>query len=224
MRTLLQFYQHRPEWMHEFSTQCRAIFERNKLLSILGIILPIIMVALIASHNKNTVTASQNKRNEAILRQLNEINAVIHDVENNPRNTKQQQIVLQALEKDVSFVQKSLKDVAKSTDIHKVSDQIASIKDDVDSQLSDLKKSISTNHSNSQYLTTNDLPFHVLSVDVIAGQPYVSVDYASHIAPIGVGDLLAGWRVITVDYDTETAEFIKENDQHVKITLSGSAT
>jgi len=65
------------------------------------------------------------------------------------------------------------------------------------------------------------LPFHVLAVDVIAGEAYVSVDYAHHVSPMALDDLLGSWRLDSADYDSNTAEFVNEKNQFVRVNLKG---
>ncbi len=225
MRELFHFYKNRPEWMNEFYSELKIILvEKKSLIIILSSLITILFLSIILFHKNTNVTdvvSSQNKRSEAILRELNDINSVLHDVESNPFNTKQQQVALQSLEKDIASTQKSMIDVAKSSDIQKVSGQLASVKDDIDTQMSDLKKAISESTAGKQYLEASVLPFHVISVDVIAGQPYVSVEYASHVSPLAVGDSLTGWRVTSADYDSGVAEFANEKNQSVKVSLQG---
>ena len=226
MRTLFHFYKNNPEWMNECYSELRIIWkEKKSLIIIITSFIAVLFFSIISGHKNMNVTdliSLQNKRSEAILRELNDINSVLHNVESNPSNTKQQQLALQTLEKDIASTQKSMIDVAKSTDIQKVSSQIALVKDDIDSQISDLKKAVSKSIGSKEYLDASALPFHVISVDVIAGQPYVSVEYASHVSPLSAGDLLVGWRVVSAEYDTGISEFVNEKNQYVKVSLQGA--
>jgi hypothetical protein len=225
MRTLFHFYKNKPEWMNEFYSQLQIVWQEKKsAITFIAIFITMLFLSIILAHkgtSTNDLVSLQNKRSETILRELNDINSVLHDVASNPLNTKQQQMALQSLEKDVISVQKSMTDVAKSADIQKVSNQIALVKDDIDSQMSDLKKTVSSSMGSKQYLDASALPFHVLSVDVIAGQPFVSIEYANHVSPLAVGDLLVGWRVVSADYDSGISEFMNEKNQYVKVSLQG---
>jgi hypothetical protein len=223
MRELFNFYKNKPEWINEFYTSSLATWRENKYLVIYITTLLFVIPCLIFSVlHKTSASAQLNKRNEIILKELNEIKSVLHEVEGNPYNTKEQQQVLKNLEKDFQNAQKSMTDVAKSADIQKVSLEIASVKDDIDSQLHDIKKTISETGSSKEYLNANVLPFHVISVDVIAGQPYVSVEYANHVSPLSIGDELAGWRVVSTDYQSTVSEFINDKNQHIKVSLQGT--
>jgi hypothetical protein len=224
MRDLFHFYKNRPEWMSEFYNELQiSLKDRKSLIAALAFVV-LLIVSAIATHkstNINDIVSLQNKRSDAILRELNDINSILHDVENNPLNNKQQQVTLQALQKDIASAQKFMTDVAKNSDIQKISTQLSSVKDDIDSQMSDLKKAVSKSVGSKEYLDASTLPFHVLSVDVIAGQPYASVEYAGHVSPLSIGDTLVGWRAITIDYNENVSEFVNDKNQYVKVSLQG---
>jgi hypothetical protein len=223
MRELFHFYKNRPEWMREFYIQLKDVFTENKYMfsGIFGFIF--LMGFLILSNHQgekiSDAISLQKKHDEIVLHELNEIKVYLQDVESSPFNTNQQQAILQSLEKDIVNAQKSIVDVAKVGDIKKVSSQIASVKDDFDSQMSDIKKAISQGVGKKEYLDKSVLPFHVISVDVIAGQPYVSIEYANHVSPLAVGDTLTGWRLAMADYESSMSEFVNEKNQYVKISL-----
>jgi hypothetical protein len=224
MRNLFHFYKNRPEWMNEFYSDAQMMLKDRKSLIVIASSIAILIILSLATHkssNINNLVSLQNKRSETILRELNDINTILHDVEKNPFNTKQQQAALQTLENDIASTQKSMADVAKSTEIQKVSTQLSSVRDDIDSQMSDLKKVISKSVGSKEYLDASTLPFHVLSVDVIAGQSYASVEYAGHVSPLSIGDTLAGWHVTAVDYNEYVTEFSNDKNQYVKVSLQG---
>lgn len=226
MKILLHFYHNRRVWMTEFYDQLRLILKSKKCLLILSLssLFVIGSVSFIPSHKeiKTPDSASlQNKRNKIILHELEDISSVLHDIANNPLNSKQQQMALQSLEKNILITQKAMGDVARISDIQKVSGQISSVKDDIDTQMTDMKKVISEGMASHPFLDASVLPFHVISVDVIAEQPYVSVEYANHISPLAIGDVLTGWRVIRADYESGLVEFENEKNQVVKVSIHG---
>jgi hypothetical protein len=213
-----------PEWVNYIRSQWQLIKSNKKYLAIsLLIVLMVTLLGFIGRHKHGTIedlVSLQNKRSESILHELSDINATLHNVSSNPANAKQQEF-FRSLEKEILTIQQSIVDVARGSDIQKVARQIALVKDDVDSQINDLKKAVSENTGNKQYLDVSALPFHVISVDVIAEQSYVSVDYANHILPFAISDFLAGWRVVSADYDSGIAEFVNEKNQYVKVSLQG---
>lgn len=193
--------------------------KKTIVISLVGAISAII-IGIIIFENKSSVqvASSQSKISLGILNKLNDIDNQLDVMSHNPNNLKQQQ-VLQAIDKDVATIQQSVIDVAKTADIQKVSNQISSVKDDVDSQMIELKRAVTEGAGAKEYLEESALPFHVVSVDVIAGQPYVSVNFENHVTPLGITDSLGGWRLIVADYDTRTAEFVNEKKQYAKISL-----
>lgn len=162
----------------------------------------------------------QMKHNEKILRELNDIESQLELLMKNPSSHVQKQELLQ-IENHVLELQKSMGEVAKSSDIQTISNQIASVKDAMNEQMSDIKQTVSSSMGNKEYLDATVLPFKVITIDVIGDEPYVSVNYANHVSPIGVSDVLAGWRLIFADFDTNVAEFRNDKKQYVKVSLQG---
>ncbi len=225
MRILLHFYKNRLKWINKYRNQFQMIYgDKFFLILELGFLVLFIFIGMIGYKNmKMTDLASlQNKRSAFIVNELNDIHSILHDIESNPFNSRQQQMTLQSLEQDIVVAQKSMLNLAKTSDIQKVSSQISSVKDDIDSQMGEMKKAIAEGVGSKQFLDASALPFHVISVDIIAGESYVSVEYDNHIFPLAIGDLLTGWRVISADYEADCAEFANEKSQYVKVDLQGA--
>jgi hypothetical protein len=217
--------------MTEFSHQLRLILKNKKRLLLVSLFSFFVVgilgsVSVIIFHHRHEARTTdpislQDKRSEIILHELEDISSILQDVANNPLHNKQQQMALQALEKNSLITQKAMREVAKVSDIQKMSGQIVSVKDAIDAQLMNMKKVILEGTGGKQFLEASVLPFHVISVDVIEMQPYVSVEYANHISPLALGDVLAGWRVIRADYESGLAEFENDKNQLVKVNLHG---
>jgi hypothetical protein len=215
-------------WRNLVVIQFKKVIQNKKYLkviimiaSILALFVAIIITAHYVNNKKSNLSSLTNKHNEIILSKLNQVNDQLETLARNPSNSKEQYLTLQGIEKNVAEIHQSLVAVAKIADIQKISNQIDSVKDAVDSQMSDIKKAMSEQGGNKQYLDPNALPFHVVAIDVISGEPYVSVNYQDHVSPLGISDMLAGWRLITADYDLNVAEFVNEKNQSVKINLQG---
>ena len=211
----------KEEWKKLFANKLDLI-RNNKYLTFIAIFLLMsalmCTLAIIMQVSASTLKAS---RSETIQRQLDAMHIILKEVASNPSNSKREQIALEGLEENILLVQKSLVNVAKSSDIQQVSKQISLVKDDIDSQMVDLKKSVSSSLGSKEYLDASNLPFHVISIDVIGGEPYVSINYADHISPLGIGDLLVGWRVTSADSVQGMAVFENEKNQFVRISLQG---
>lgn len=70
-----------------------------------------------------------------------------------------------------------------------------------------------------QYLKPSDLPFEVIAIDSIEGQPIVSANYDYKTTPLDVGFNLAGWELLNANYAKQRAEFVNKQHQHVVIQL-----
>lgn len=57
--------------------------------------------------------------------------------------------------------------------------------------------------------TRLSLAFSVLSIDLWNGKPYVAVSVADKVSLVTVGDVVMGWKVQLVDFDSGKAVFIK---------------
>jgi hypothetical protein len=184
------------------------------------VIFQIVIYFYVGYPHENKVTELNKKHNEIMLKEFKDLNYQMQIVAQN-KSQKNVYEALQYIQKDADMLQKSILLVAKSTDIQNVSNQINSVREDVDNHINDLKKAMASTMGNKQFLDPETLPFHVISIDVIADQPYVTVDYDNHVLPIAVGDLLAGWRVSSAEYDSKIAEFMNEKNQFIRINLKG---
>lgn len=212
-------------WRNLAVDQFKKMIRNKKYLTVtilifsLLLFITIFITAQYVNNKKSNLSSLTNKHNEIILNKLNQVNDQLEALVRNPSNSKEQYLKLQGIEKNIAEIHQSLVAVAKTTDIQKVSTQIASVKDTVDSLMSDIKKAMSEYGGNKQYLDPNALPFHVVAIDVISGEPYVSVNYQDHVSPLGISDMLASWRLIAADYDLNVAEFVNNKNQSVKINL-----
>lgn len=169
---------------------------------------------------KNRIISMQNKHSEFILHELNTIQSQLEVFSGNTNNQKQQSM-LNTIQAELSALQQSMVALAKASDIQKVSSQIASVKDDVDVKMGDIKQVMMSSSGGKHYLDARALPFRVIAVDVIAGLPYVSVDYSDHVSPLALGDTLAGWRVVAAYDEAGVAEFMNDKNQYVKVVIQG---
>ncbi len=167
--------------------------------------------------NKRVLMA-QTQRSEVILRALKTIQAQL-DIFAGSTNNPKQQSVLNTIQNELTALHGSMVEIAKTSDIQKVSSQITSVKNDVDVKMSDMMHAVMTRVGSKEYLDVKALPFHVIAVDIIAGLPYVSVDYNNHVSPLTVGDSLAGWQVVSAYNEAGVAEFVNDKNQYVKVVL-----
>jgi hypothetical protein len=171
------------------------------------IVISCIGLSLVRHDNAHVISQQsiQENHTKAILAQINDIDSQLQALQSNPQNSSE-------------FKDSFLK---INTDLEGVQQSIFSMKDDMDSQMNELKKAVNSNPNMKQYLDAKELPFKVISIDVMDQQPFASVNYNDHISPMTVGDALAGWVLDKADYATATAEFKNEKDQYVKVIIQG---
>ncbi len=189
-------------------------------LMILGALGLLACIAFVLQHEviKNRAFAMQNKRSEWMLRELTTIQSQLAEFSHTTTHPEQQSM-LTTMQSELSALQQTMLNLAKTADIQKVSNQIASVKEAVDSNMRDIKQTMIGMKGGKQYLDPRALPFQVIAVDIIAGLPYVSVDYNHHVLPLAVGDSLAGWEVMSAYADAGVAEWMNEKNQSVKVVL-----
>ncbi len=195
---------------------------KKTYLIIAGLVGLMLGITLFSYHviENNHALNTQTQRSEVMLRELNSIQRQLDIFSGNTNNPKQQS-VLNTIQSQLSTLRESMVEIAKASDIKKVSSQITSVKDDVDIKMSDMMHAVTSFNGGKQYLDSNALPFHVLAVDMIAGLPYVSVDYSNHVSPLTVGDSLAGWQVVAAYNEAGVAEFMNDKNQYVKVVVQG---
>lgn len=192
---------------------------RNRVLSAPIIITSLILLLsiIVALHSWQEAGSQQNKRMMFVLRKLSNIQSDIN-LFSKSLNQKEQKMMLDKIERSLDQTKQSIEPLAKMSDIKNISSQLASAQTEVDKRISELQETIK-NPDNKQYLNSNVLPFHVITVDVIAGQPYVSIDTNGLILPLSISDSMSGWRLIAADFETGFAEFMNEKMQYVKINI-----
>lgn len=174
-------------------------------------------------HTKhNQFLLQQNQQSTRMLQELNTIQSQLEAVADQT-HSRQEESALTAMNTELATLRQLASSTAKTADIEKVSNDIASIKQSVETHAEDLQNALTANGFGQAELPASALPFKVVSVDILAGLPYVSVDYAHHTAPIAIGESLAGWRLMAVDDDIGAAEWMNDKNQHVKLFISSEA-
>ncbi len=163
-------------------------------------------------------STSQKKHNELILQQIFQIHSELENLKSNPYEVK----ALSQVVNNINDLKDSISDSAKISDVKNISSEIGTVKSDLDNKLDAIQKAISTQDDGKEYLDKSALPFIVLSIDVIAGYPFVSVNFNNQILPMSVGDTLAGFRLESADFVLDTAQFVNHNNQYIKINLKSS--
>src|SRR5262249_24119558 len=111
----------------------------------------------------------------------------------------------------------AMKQAATHADAVQIASQLA----DTQSIVATIQKILASNPA-KQYIDAKLLPFQVISVDVIADQPFVSVAYGDLRAPLGIEDSLAGWKSVSADFTRLEAEFENGKGELIKVTVPGA--
>jgi len=180
------------------------------------LIIPIILIILIIFSFLHFAWKSDHET-QSVTAQLNTVQRAISQLSYHNQNPEDFKETLSSISNNMSALQKSVDQSAKSSDVDKITAQTTLIKQNID----ELKKLVAESDNGKEYLDVKNLPFKVISVDVISEQPFVSIDYQNHITPLGVGDTVAGWEIVSADYDNAAAEFKNNKDQYVKVNLQG---
>jgi hypothetical protein len=153
--------------------------------------------------------------NHTFLNQMNAVQQQITQLSEEDVNTDNVKSSLAHISTDISAIKSEEALTATSTDMNKVENQLAIIKQAMD----ELKKLAVQNNNGKEFIDAKNLPFKVLSVDVIAQQPFVSIQYDHHITPLGIGDTIAGWQIVDADYSNGSVEFKNNQSQYIKVNL-----
>ena len=196
------------------------------VVSTIGFLLVVILAVMIhQGHNFSTTAQLQNQKSRVILHEINEMNDAIHKLSTTAQHSEEYKEALNNMSQTLAQLAKT---AVTLNDLHAVSTQIQSMQNEVDNQLGDLKSEFSLTHKH--YLDADALPFKVISIDVMDGQPFVSVEYQHLMTPLAVGDALAGWKVSYADYANSAVEFEKNpkdknnednKKQYVKVVIQG---
>jgi len=169
----------------------------------------VVMLFTLAHQDTQLSKLMVELENKQMASTVEQINGMRSQIEKLAANTKDSSSINQ-MNQELGEIEKDVTGVAKSNELQKIAaDMVA--------HLNELEKSVVANNHAKQYLDIKALPFQVVSVDVIAEQPFVSVDYQHHVLPLSVGDSLAGWKLVQADYAAVEAEFINNQGQYVKV-------
>ncbi len=199
----------------KFSSYAKRLFQQNRNIKLMSVIL-VLIVALLGIrlyHHKNNLQEMHKQHAKMLLQKVNNIQSDIQLLSTNINHTEVKHL-FEAVEKSLNETQQSIVVLAKSSNMQTISTQIASLKDEIE----DTKKLILHAEDSKEYLNVDALPFHVFTIDVISGEPYVTIGNNSPTLTLAISDSIAGWRLIAADYELGFAEFMNIKHQYVKVT------
>lgn len=154
------------------------------------------------------------ERQANILSALNDIQSQIAALKADHEQIQSLQASLTHLQETMAKEQ-SLANLAKSTEVQQMAKELQKLKLARRSSYS-----LEERHRKSQS-TPMTLPFRVKSLDIMADQPYASVEFQHNTLPIRVNDQLAGWKAI--DMNITDGKVVWEHlKTHRKMTIAAS--
>ena len=209
-------------WLFKsFGLFCQKNFRRLKPYKghagLVGICLGVLLLAVIwhkQGRLESSVYSATHQQMIGISQQMAALQAQLNQLSVNVNDSPQAQTILAHLNETLTDIQKNLMGNAKSADVDTLNQ---TMREGFDS----LTKILAENGQAKTYLEAKTLPFQVISVDVIAEQPFVSVEENHRILPLGMGDSLAGWKLVSADYDAVEVVFENDKGQYVKISTVG---
>ena len=133
------------------------------------------------------------ERQANILSSLNEIQSQMESLKADHEQIHVFTDFLNPVTRDSGEREQSLASLAKSTEVQQIARELQKLKP-ANRSADSLKKM----HRKSQAIPMT-LPFRVKSLDIIADQPYASVEYQHNTLPLRVNDQLAGWKAIDMN-------------------------
>ena len=175
--------------------------------------------ALIAA---GQVQAQETNQSPNVGRLNTKLNQLLQQFEKQADAAQDKTVILNSLQ--VLTDKLNQQKIQEDTHIKALQDTLAQQYTDTQSSLSQIQDTIDSMHNALNPVQTIDagqLPFHVVSIDVIAGQPVVSVRYNHATLPLEQGTHLAGWQLTQVSFADQSVEFIQHasNNNNTKTKL-----
>jgi len=183
---------------------------------IVFIILSILAGSMIYQSEKISLfTAHEKIKTTSILNNLQAVNNQPQDLSQNTLSSKDLSTKLINIHHEIESIKT---DLLTKNDFSQLSSQMTSFQNDMDTQMNNIQKNIAGG-INKTYLDEKVLPFKVISIDVISGQPFITIDYEHHQTALQVGDSLVNWKMTTADYQARSVEFQNNKGQFVKVII-----
>lgn len=146
------------------------------------------LISLNTQLKVNSVSPDEIK---AISAQLNDIQTVIHKLNDHDNSTQIQSIV--------------------EKENHKLFEKLTKVQ-----KLIQQAKQQTVSH---RYLSSMALPFQVLGIDIWNGQPMLTVAHKGESALMAKNDSRAGWTLIDLNFESSQVVFKNRQNQFVKLTV-----
>lgn len=141
------------------------------------------------------------EREAEILSALNDLQSQINSIKADHEQIKEMKESITRLERTAATEQ-SVLGLAKATQLQRISDQLQQLQKSYPFKKATFLRKKQAHPSKA---IKDSLPFHIKSLDVMAGQSFVSVEYQQNTLPLRINDSLADWKVIKIDMDSGVA-------------------
>ncbi|HBD9439217.1 TPA: hypothetical protein ACWM1T_001799 [Legionella pneumophila] len=173
-----------------------------------------------------------------------EIKPVAKDIEQSDAFKEKINSTLSVIDKRLSLVQREMekaavKDRTDAPDkaLKELSNTVVSFKEEAERSLiksheenealarkiqalQEVIASLKGSNKSTQYLDKKALPFEIVAIDSVNEEPVLALRYNYNHMALEKGDMLAGWKVVRLDYAKQFVEFDDEKGVHVKLSLS----
>lgn len=185
------------------------------------IIFSMILLILLGNENDHLsrIAYDQNKQEKAIMNALDDVSRNVQRLTAYSQKSAEFKETLITINQNLTDIKTSVASLAKTSDVLKVDSDVIAMQQNMNEDMDDLKKMVVS--QSKDYLDPKVLPFHVISIDMLAEQPFISIDYNHHITPLTLGDSLAGWMIMQANYEKSYVEFKNANNKYVKVVLEG---
>ena len=146
-----------------------------------------------------------------------ELKAIQHAIENTPIP----KLDLSPIKAEVSALATLIKQM-QNEDEASLNTLLSNTKTELKSKLDAIHNTIIALEEKQHPIKTlpeTALPFKIISIDSLQHISVATAAYDFKTTALEKGDMLAGWKVLDVDFSTQSMEFENEDEAHVKVRL-----
>jgi hypothetical protein len=203
-------------FLHKVQAQW-PLFPKKKALSAMLFIVLAVSGAFIAL-DKRPESNLQNESTKALALQLNTLQTQLKSVQDGVDRAVLPLENLNAITEHINLLSKELMNLREQNS-EELNKTLTHTQASLESKINSINDAVSRLDKKApiQYLTAENLPFKVMSIDSIQQVPVASMAYDFKTIPLEKGDSLAGWKVLAIDYSKQSIELVNAKKEHVLI-------
>lgn len=169
---------------------------------------------IVAPSNNNDMSAYK-----LLAEKMDDIQVQIGRVKEEVKKPKEK-VDLSSLNQNIQSISGEIRNIKSETTraIFKTTEQNQYLSKKIDDVKVEVK-GISSNVGEIKFVSPKQIPFEVFSIDYVQSSPVVSIRYHYQNYDLEVGEVLAGWKVVSLNYVTQEAEFENKNKEHAHLHL-----